>query len=135
MQLDYVRQRLNECGYKSIVNAGTFGSFNRPALRRPQPKPSLSVCLIRLKIPLLITEACMNHIAGEAMAGSKKHYNFAEYLDEKIEAMDKWGTFIDGVVRPKPKLHAVTKTTGARAIAGMARRRSFCFQELQAGRA
>jgi integrase len=61
----------------------------------------------KLKIPLLITEACMNHIAGEAKAGSKKHYNFAEYLDEKIEAMDKWGAFIDGVVRPKAKLHSV----------------------------
>ena len=61
----------------------------------------------KLKIPLLITEACMNHIAGEAKAGSKKHYNFADYLDEKIEAMDKWGTLIDGVVHPRPKLRAV----------------------------
>ena len=45
----------------------------------------------KLKIALHITDACMNHIAGEATKGSRKHYNFAQYWDEKLAAMQVWG--------------------------------------------
>jgi hypothetical protein len=57
-----------------------------------------------LKIPLHITDACLNHIGGVATAGSKKHYNFAEYIDEKVEAMNRWGDYIEGVVSRKANL-------------------------------
>lgn len=52
----------------------------------------------KLKIPLHVTEACMNHISGEANKGAKKHYNFAEYYDEKVEAMQRWGDFVETTV-------------------------------------
>lgn len=57
-----------------------------------------------LKIPLHITDACLNHIGGVATAGSKKHYNFAEYFDEKVKAMNQWGNYIEGVVGRKANL-------------------------------
>jgi integrase len=52
----------------------------------------------KLKIALHITDACMNHIAGEATAGSRKHYNFAQYWDEKQAAMQVWGDYIECIV-------------------------------------
>jgi len=52
----------------------------------------------KLKIDLHITEACMNHVGGVAKAGAKKHYNFAEYADQKREAMQVWGDYIERIV-------------------------------------
>ncbi len=52
----------------------------------------------KLKIPLVVTDACINHIGGAATEGTRKHYNFHDYFDEKVEAMQAWGDYIEGVV-------------------------------------
>jgi integrase len=61
-------------------------------------------------LQLVHLEACMNHIGGEAKAGVRKHYNHEEYIDEKIDVMNKWGNFIESVVgsiKAKSKLKLV----------------------------
>jgi integrase len=55
----------------------------------------------KLKIDLHITESCMNHVGGVAKAGAKKHYNFAEYADQKREAMQVWGDYIERIAKPQ----------------------------------
>lgn len=50
-----------------------------------------------LKIQPHITDACLNH-KGAAKAGVRKHYNFAQYLDEKTAAMQAWGDYIERTV-------------------------------------
>ena len=50
-----------------------------------------------LKIPPHITDAAINHIP-QTKKGTRKHYNFAQYLDERIEAMNKWGDYIESIV-------------------------------------
>jgi integrase len=61
-------------------------------------------------LQLIHLEACMNHLGGEAKKGVRAHYNFQDYVDEKIDAMDKWGNFVEGIVgsiKAKPNLKMV----------------------------
>ena len=45
-----------------------------------------------------IVEACVNHISGVAKAGVAGVYNKAEYLPERIAAMERWASVVDGIV-------------------------------------
>jgi integrase len=66
-----------------------------------------------LKVPFHITDLLLSHKGAEVRKGTRKHYNFATYLDEKADAMQKWGDFIDRLAKPtkperkKPKLSLV----------------------------
>jgi integrase len=51
-----------------------------------------------LKIAPHVTDACINHM-GETKKGVRKHYNFAQYLDERIAAMQAWGDYIEKLVK------------------------------------
>jgi len=61
----------------------------------------------RLKILEHVADACLNH-KGIAKAGVKGTYNYAQYIDEKTDALLKWGNYIDGLIHPKPKLRVVS---------------------------
>jgi hypothetical protein len=50
------------------------------------------------KIPPHITDVCLNR-KGEQKKGVRKHYNFANYLEEKRHAMERWGSHIVSLVR------------------------------------
>jgi integrase len=55
------------------------------------------------KIPPWVADVCLHHV-GEAKKGIKRTYNHADYIDEKRDAMEKWGSYIDSLVNKQPKL-------------------------------
>lgn len=55
------------------------------------------------KIPPHVTDVCLHHV-GEARKGVKRHYNYANYLDEKRSALQVWADYIDGLVNKKVEL-------------------------------
>ncbi len=59
------------------------------------------------KIPPHVTDVVLNHV-GEAKKGVKRNYNYATYLDEKRDAMEKWADYIDGLLNKTPKLQMVS---------------------------
>ncbi|WFU37601.1 site-specific integrase [Bradyrhizobium sp. CB82] len=65
-------------------------------LRRTFDRLGQDVC----KIPPHIADALLNHV-GVARSGVRGHYNFAEYLDDKREAMQKWGDYVVSLIRDK----------------------------------
>jgi integrase len=60
------------------------------------------------KIPRHIADICLYHV-GEARKGIGKNYNKADYLDEKLDAMQTWADYIDSLVHPR-NLTVVAKT-------------------------
>jgi integrase len=77
----------------------TFHDFRTAFMTHAQEK---------LKVPFYIADLLLSHTATEVRKGSKKNYNFAKYIDEKTEAMNKWGDYIEGITtaptsRPKKK--------------------------------
>jgi len=59
-----------------------------------------------LKVPYHIADLLLNHKGAEVRKGTKKHYNFAQYFDEKADAMQKWADYIDEITRPKLRIAA-----------------------------
>jgi integrase len=49
-----------------------------------------------------IVEACLNHITGRAKLGVAGTYNVAEYLPEKIVALERWSAHVEGLVSGRP---------------------------------
>jgi integrase len=62
-------------------------------LRRTFETLGQDVC----KIQPHVADALINHV-GAARSGIKAHYNFALLLDEKRDAMTRWGQFIEGLM-------------------------------------
>lgn len=61
-----------------------------------------------VKIPEVDLDHCINH-KPQSKKGVRSRYNYAKHLDEKRAAMQKWGDYIEGLLRQKPKLAAVSK--------------------------
>lgn len=59
-----------------------------------------------LKVPHHIADLLLNHKGAEVRKGTKKHYNFALYYDEKAEAMQKWGDYVESLVKPRLRIAA-----------------------------
>jgi integrase len=59
------------------------------------------------KIPPWVADVCLHHV-GEAKKGIKRTYNHEDYIDEKRDAMEKWGNYIDGLLNKMPKLQIVS---------------------------
>jgi integrase len=59
-----------------------------------------------LKVPFHIADLLLNHKGAVVRKGTKKHYNFATYYDEKAEAMQKWGDYIEELVSNRVKFRA-----------------------------
>jgi hypothetical protein len=57
--------------------------------------------LARLGIPPHIADKVLNHTAG-TIRGVAATYTRFEYLDERRAALDAWGRFVEGLVRPAP---------------------------------
>ena len=57
------------------------------------------------KIPHHIADACLSHI-GSARSGVKRHYNHAQYLDERREALQTWADYLEGLDKPDIRLVA-----------------------------
>ncbi|MDN5003911.1 tyrosine-type recombinase/integrase [Bradyrhizobium sp. GCM10027634] len=61
-----------------------------------------------LKVPFHVADLLLSHKGSAVRKGAAKHYNFAQYLDEKVDAMSKWGRFIESLSKsPKPDLRLV----------------------------
>jgi integrase len=54
------------------------------------------------KIPDSHTDYCLNH-KPQSKQGIRGRYNYAKYLDEKRAAMQTWGDYIEGLIKPKLK--------------------------------
>jgi integrase len=65
-----------------------------------------SLGIDQCKIPPWVTDVCLHHV-GEHKKGIKRTYNHAHYIDEKRDAMERWGAYIDGLVAKQPKLTVV----------------------------
>jgi integrase len=72
-----------------------------PLLRFPDPRPTchdlrrtMRTGLARLKVPREVAERCLNHALPEIEA----IYNQADYLEERREALAKWGAHVAGLV-------------------------------------
>jgi integrase len=61
---------------------------------------SFNTYVQRCGVAPYIADLCLSH-KGEVRSGVKEHYNHATYFDEKRAAMDAWGEFIAGLLRPK----------------------------------
>jgi hypothetical protein len=85
-----VEKRLDEHGRRIVQQDWRFHDFRRSFDTLGQEL---------LKIAPHITDACINHV-GETKKGVRKHYNFATYLEERREAMQRWGDFIESLTRP-----------------------------------
>lgn len=59
-----------------------------------------------LKIAPHISDACINHKPSSVKSGTRKHYNFATYLDERIVAMQAWGDYLESLVKPELRIVA-----------------------------
>ncbi len=53
--------------------------------------------MARLKIPPHIADRVLNHTSG-TIKGVAKTYNRFEYLDERRDALEKWGQFVEGLI-------------------------------------
>lgn len=72
-----------------------------PLLSFPDPRPvvhdlrrTLRTGLARLRVPRDVAERCLNHALPEIEAV----YNTHDYLDERREAMQRWGAHVAGLV-------------------------------------
>jgi integrase len=72
-----------------------------PLLTFPDPRPTphdlrrtVRTGLARLKVSREVAERCLNHALPEIEA----IYNQADYLDERREALAKWGAHVAGLV-------------------------------------
>ena len=59
---------------------------------------TMATVMQRLRISGDVIEACENRLAGNSKAGSAKVYQRHQYLEEKTEAMQAWGSFIERIV-------------------------------------
>jgi integrase len=57
--------------------------------------------LARLNVPPHIADKVLNHTAG-TIRGVAATYNRFEYVDERKAALEAWGRFVEGLVRPAP---------------------------------
>lgn len=62
------------------------GHFTMHDIRR-----TVATGLQRLGIPLVVSEAVLNHQSGSAMAGVAGVYHRHQYTNEKREALALWG--------------------------------------------
>ena len=51
-----------------------------------------------LKVPPHIADRVLNHTSG-TIKGVAKTYNRFEYLDERRQALEAWGQFVEGLIR------------------------------------
>jgi len=58
--------------------------------------------MARLKIPPHIADRVLNHSAG-TIKGVAKTYNKFEYLDERRDALEAWGRFVEGLIATAPR--------------------------------
>lgn len=72
-----------------------------PLLEFPEPRPvvhdlrrTLRTGLARLRAPRDVAERCLNHALPEIEAV----YNTHDYLDERREALARWGAHVAGLV-------------------------------------
>lgn len=72
-----------------------------PLLTFPEPRPTchdlrrtLRTGLARLRVPREVAERCLNH----ALPGIEAVYNQHDFLDERRDALAKWGAHVEGLV-------------------------------------
>ena len=66
--------------------------FTNHDLRR-----TFSTYMSKLRVPVEVTEAALNHKSGR-VSGVSAVYNRWEYYEEKSEALQKWGDYVEGIV-------------------------------------
>src|SRR5882672_2667919 len=76
------------------VDAWTFHDFRRTFE---------SLGIDKCKIAPWVADVCLHHV-GEHKKGVKRVYNHAVYIDEKREAMQAWGDYIERLVTKKEEL-------------------------------
>jgi hypothetical protein len=60
-----------------------------------------------LKLDDRYTDACLNH-KPQSKKGVRGRYNYATYITEKRDTMERWGNFIEQLTKPtKPELKVV----------------------------
>jgi integrase len=52
----------------------------------------------KVKIADNVTDCCINHVP-QSKKGTRKHYNFAMLLDERIAAFQAWADYIEALVK------------------------------------
>jgi integrase len=55
--------------------------------------------MARLKVPPHVADKVLNHKSG-TIRGVAAVYNQFEYSDERVDALDRWGKFVEGLVDP-----------------------------------
>ena len=73
------------------------GHFTMHDIRR-----TVATGLQRLGIPLVVSEAVLNHQSGSAMAGVAGVYHRHQYTNEKREALALWGKEVMQIVAKYP---------------------------------
>jgi integrase len=88
-----------------------------PLLRFPDPRPTchdlrrtLRTGLARLKVPREVAERCLNHALPEIEAV----YNTHDFLDERREALARWGAHVAGLVANSSNVVPLAAREGSR---------------------
>ena len=80
-----------ECVEPHVIQAWRYHDLRR----------TMATTMQRLRIAPVVIEACENRLAGESKKGSAEVYQRYNYIDEKRDAMQKWGEHLRIVVSEK----------------------------------
>lgn len=83
---------------KTVVEAAQANNIELNSWRFHDVRRTMATTMQRLRISGDVIEACENRLAGRSKAGSAKVYQRHQYLDEKTEAMQAWGSFLERIV-------------------------------------
>jgi hypothetical protein len=57
--------------------------------------------MAKLKFPPHVADKILNHVSG-TISGVAAVYNQFEYLDERRDALEAWGRYVEGLITPAP---------------------------------
>jgi integrase len=67
---------------------------------------SATTCMAGLGVPPHVVDRLLNHVAGQ-IRGVAAVYNRHQYTGERAAALEMWGTYIEGLIRPAPAANVV----------------------------
>jgi integrase len=90
-----IDEAMLEAKRADVGNADPIPNWTFHDLRR-----TATTGMARLRVPPHIADRVLNHTAG-TIKGVAKTYNRFEYLDERRQALEAWGRFVEGLILPE----------------------------------
>lgn len=89
-----------------VIEENGGKSFDEPFVIHDVRRTVVTMMGDELQIPPHVVEAMINHVSG-FRSGVSRVYNYAQYRQERIEATNRWGAFIEKCVSPPPSANVV----------------------------